>query len=156
MPFKRILHCNLAANSLPTAPQVLRKAKFERFLLIFVALGTLRIELSPARELDSQVFAMLPFKTFPKLPKCVRKTSQERFGKLLGALWGSPGRSWGALGALLGSSWAQKLVKKIEKAQKIAEKMSKSAKQLPLDQLERSWAHFLSSWPELWPSRMQI
>ena len=70
-------------------------------------------------------FSMLPFITCPKLPKCVRKTSQERFGSLLGALWGSPGRPWGALGTLLGSSWAGKVVKKIEKASKIAENVKK-------------------------------
>ena len=92
--------------------------------MIFVALRTLRIKLSPARELNSYVFAMLPFKIFPKLPKCVQKTSQERFGRPLGMLWGSPGRSSGALGALLGSSWAEKLIQNIEKAQKIAEKVS--------------------------------
>ena len=125
-----------------------------------VVLGTLTLELSPARELNSHVFATLPLKTFPKLPKCLRKASQERFGRSLGMLWSSPGRSCATLGALLGSSWAEKLVQKFQRAPKIAEKVSKSAKILCLKatwaQLATSWAHLLSSWSQIWSSRMQI
>ena len=47
-------------------------------------------------------------------------------GSLLGALWGYPGRSWGALGPLLGSSWAKKLIKKSLKKSIITEKLCKS------------------------------
>ena len=44
--------------------------------LFFGACQTLRIELSPARELNLHVFAMLPSKISTKLPKCFRNTSQ--------------------------------------------------------------------------------
>ena len=54
------------------------------------------------------------------------------------------GRSWGNLELFLGL----KIVRKIEKAPKFAEKVFKSAKQLPLKaswaQLGRSWAWFLA------------
>ena len=74
------IDCKCSPNCSASA----KKGKIRQIFIDVVALGTLRIELSAARELDSQVFATLPFKTFPELPKCVRKTSQERFGKPLG------------------------------------------------------------------------
>ena len=101
IPFKRVLECNFAANSASNCFKSVWKCKLR---LIFVIPETLRIELSPTRELNSDVFAIILFKTFPKLPKCFRKISQERFGRPLGMLWGSPGRSWAALVALLGTS----------------------------------------------------
>ena len=49
---------------------------FIDLLIFFGACQTLRIELSPARELNLHVFALLPSKIFTKLPKCSRNTSQ--------------------------------------------------------------------------------
>ena len=86
---------------------------------IFADLATLRIELSPTRELDFHVFALLGERSlstdvFCELAnlKTVPDGSSEWLGRLLGWLWGPPGRScgalgrsWGALGALLRRSW---------------------------------------------------
>ena len=63
---------------------------------IFGALATLRIELSPARELDFVVFAILSFKM--------------AFQAQLASSWAQLGASWAHLGLnleLLGASWAQ-------------------------------------------------
>ena len=55
---------------------------------IFAALATLKIELSHARELNFDVFALSPFKT--------------AFGAQLASSWAQLGASW----AQLGASWA--------------------------------------------------
>ena len=80
---------------------------------IFGALATLRIELSPTRELDSHVFALLPFKTaflaqlassWPQLG-AYRGASGPHLavlGRLLDSTWSLLGASW----AQLGASWA--------------------------------------------------
>ena len=87
---------------------------------IFADLATLRIELSPTRELDFHVFALLVERSlsthvFGDLAnlKAFPEGSSEWLGRLMGWLWDPPGRSWsplgrswGALGALLRRAWA--------------------------------------------------
>ena len=67
--------------------------------LICGALATLRVELSPARELDFQVLATW---------KLLRSTSsvQGRFGVALGHAWAPLGLNLEPLGRLLGSAWS--------------------------------------------------
>ena len=84
---------------------------------IFADLATLRVELSPARELDFHVFAMLRERSLSAIcfwracepengPRRLFGVAWETFGVVLGPSWALLGRSWVALGALLGRSWA--------------------------------------------------
>ena len=82
--------------------------------LIFAHLATLRIELSPARELDFHVFAMLRERSLSAIcfwracepengPRRLFGVAWETFGVVLGPSWALLGRSWAVLGALLGA-----------------------------------------------------